>query len=267
MFEPLRPYAASLAEGRDSPRREALQRLVSARGVRTAGGAPLRLVAPQPHRRRRPPAGAGYEARIYMQGEIEVRERNVHDIFNVLAWLAYPLTKAELNRLHWEGARDQPGGAGRRGAARDALTLFDENGAIVVASEADLLDDVRAFRWKELFWKKRERVKRALRVSILGHALLEKAMRPYVGMCAHALLFSAPAELVGAPASPRAGAVDALVASFLREPGALSSPRALTPLPVLGVPGWWPPNASEQFYDDTRYFRTGRRPLARDVSG
>jgi len=35
--------------------------------------------------------------------------------------------------------------------------------------------------------------------------------------------------------------------------------RELSPLPVLGVPGWWPDNERESFYDDADYFRSGRR--------
>jgi hypothetical protein len=31
------------------------------------------------------------------------------------------------------------------------------------------------------------------------------------------------------------------------------------PLPVLGVPYFWPDNADPLFYDDTQVFRAGRR--------
>ena len=36
-------------------------------------------------------------------------------------------------------------------------------------------------------------------------------------------------------------------------------PRELSPLPVLGIPGWWPDNERADFYDNTDYFRSGRR--------
>ncbi|MDP1069178.1 DUF3025 domain-containing protein, partial [Klebsiella pneumoniae] len=36
------------------------------------------------------------------------------------------------------------------------------------------------------------------------------------------------------------------------------SPAELPPLPVLGIPGWWAPNASREFYDDERVFRAQR---------
>ena len=38
-------------------------------------------------------------------------------------------------------------------------------------------------------------------------------------------------------------------------PGMVAS---LTPLPVLGVPGWWPDNADPGFYADTSVFRPKR---------
>ena len=33
---------------------------------------------------------------------------------------------------------------------------------------------------------------------------------------------------------------------------------AMTPLPVLGVPGWWPENENFSFYDDSFVFRPRR---------
>jgi len=37
------------------------------------------------------------------------------------------------------------------------------------------------------------------------------------------------------------------------------SSRYFTPLPVLGVPGWWAENEGPSFYDDPQVFRSGRR--------
>jgi len=33
----------------------------------------------------------------------------------------------------------------------------------------------------------------------------------------------------------------------------------LYPLPMLGVPGWWPDNEQPEFYDNTDYFRAKRK--------
>ena len=253
LLEPLLPHAAAFAGFAQWPPRASLEALLARRAVTNARGTALRAVEPE---------GAGalsYENRVFERGELEVHERHWHDFFNVLAWSAYPRCKAALNARHVQAAGDVgSGAAGNRGRVRDALTLFDENGAIVVASDADLLDDLRAFRWKTLFWDKRDRVRRAMRVFVVGHALLEKALAPYVGMTAHALLFRCEASDIAAPGEQLIAHVDALAARRISDPRALETPHELAPLPVLGVPGWWPANEREDFYDDTRYFRPGR---------
>jgi len=53
--------------------------------------------------------------------------------------------------------------------------------------------------------------------------------------------------------------VDRSIAERLRDPERFLAPQMLSPLPVLGVPGWWPENEREDFYDNERYFRRGRR--------
>ena len=250
MLEPLREHAGSLRLHGDWPTRETLQALIRARGVVTAGGTPLRLV---------PDSGTvPYEARLRVRGEMQHRDRDWHDLFSVLAWLTYPKTKAALNDAHHARLHGAAAG-GRRGAARDALTLFDENGAIVLASDPGLLEDVREFRWKRLFRDRRDAVRAAMRVHVFGHALLEKALRPYVGMSAHAVLLQVPVEHFVQPRVTELEAVDALAADAVRS---LTTPRALSPLPVLGVPGWWHENEEPAFYDNAAYFREGRKRRA-----
>ena len=38
----------------------------------------------------------------------------------------------------------------------------------------------------------------------------------------------------------------------------MSHGREFSPLPVLGVPGWWGGNEEEGFYENTAHFRPGR---------
>jgi hypothetical protein len=97
----------------------------------------------------------------------------------------------------------------------------------------------------------------AVGVVIFGHALCEKALEPYIGLTAHALLVALDQPLVSA-ASHSTHELDVLVAERLRDEGSFNGPRSLTPLPVLGVPGWWPANEHADFYDNARYFRPGR---------
>jgi hypothetical protein len=196
---------------------------------------------------------------------MELREGTWHDFFNVLAWLAWPRTKSALNAAHYgamAGERAPGPSAGRpavqRGRARDALTLFDESGVIVASSEPDLLEDVREFRWKRLFWERRERVRSSMRFHVLGHGLLEKALRPYVGMTAHAMLVHVTADVMTAPLPEHLAELDKSVAALVPD---LAAPHVLAPLPLLGVPDWWPDNAGETFYDDAAYFRPGRTAM------
>jgi hypothetical protein len=188
-----------------------------------------------------PPTGARgpYELRVHQTGCIETRPENRHDWFNALCWLAFPRTKARINAMH---AAAIPSEEGKRGRLRDLLTIFDEGGAVIVCADERLSELVREFRWKELFWNQRERVREAMRFVVLGHAVLEQALEPWPGITCKAL-FASPAE-----------DADAQAAEWLGGLGPDASPRHLAPLPVLGYPGWTD-NQDAAFYEDERYFR------------
>jgi DUF3025 family protein len=267
MLAPLAPFAAALSKHRKWPPREALQELIAARGVQNGLGIPLRLVAPATI------AGVSFEERVYREGELEVRHGDWHDLFNVLAWAVYPRAKAAVNERHISARREERENTGRlesagrganRGRTRDALTLFDESGAIVLSNDRELIEDLRAFRWKRLFWSRRDRVLSSMRFYIFGHALFDKALSPYVGMTAHAVLRSVGADFMHATVERQIVCVDELVAQGASRLGQLTVPTVLSPLPVLGVPGWWRANEEEAFYDNTRYFRGGRRRVHSD---
>ena len=94
------------------------------------------------------PPGEAYEAFIHRTARVPTRD-NLHDFFNGLVWLAQPGLKRRLNALQATAiARDgvQP----RRGPLRDALTLFDENGALLQAPPV-LWQALRQRDWTGLF--------------------------------------------------------------------------------------------------------------------
>jgi hypothetical protein len=208
-----------------------LNRLSAERGIRTESGRPVRFVPPGTK-------DAYYETHVYETGRVETRPESLHDYFNALAWLAFPLTKARINAMH---AAEIPRERGRRGPLRDLLTIFDEGGAIVQCDDESLLAPLRGFRWKELFWHNREKLRRGMRVVVFGHAVLEKALEPWPGITCKAIVLPAAADPDAAARAWLAGL----------PPGA--SPRSLAPLPVFGFPGWLPQD--EAFYEDARYFR------------
>ncbi|MFM1989146.1 MAG: hypothetical protein RJA99_2103 [Pseudomonadota bacterium] len=219
----------------------------------TESGRPLRFVpdtgdAPRGAASQR----SAYEARIFETGEVATRTDSAgarHDLYNALAWLAWPRTKARLNALHAvEIGRAGPGAP--RGTLRDAATVFDENAAVWVGLDASLEDALRAFDWQGLFVARRDAVVRGVRVHAFGHALLEKLEAPFKAITAHAWPLRLPAD---APPD----VVDGALAASL-EPARLST-RAFCPLPVMGLPEWCDANRDPAFYNDATVFRPGRR--------
>src|SRR5262249_45952739 len=146
------------------------------------GGAPIRFIPPGARRE-----ASTYEVRIFDTGEVQTRPGNWHDLFNALVWLAFPGTKAVLNRHHC-GEIIARRGEPQRGTPRDVLTLFDEGGIVVASADAELSALLREFRWKQLFWTRRADVRRAMRFHVFGHAIYEKALAPHKGVTAKALV-------------------------------------------------------------------------------
>ena len=200
--------------------------------MKTQSGKPVRFVPPST-------GDPYYEVQVFETGCVQTRPDNLHDLFNALAWLAFPRTKARINAMHATDPRLRGGGDGRRGPRRDLATIFDEGGAVVVCADTDLVDMLRAARWKEIFWTHRARVRAALRCVVLGHAVMEQALEPRPGITCKVLIVPG-------------GSPDEEAARRLPE---LASPKGLAPLPVFGLPGWHPQD--ERFYEDARYFRPG----------
>lgn len=201
--------------------------------LRTESGQAVRFVAPSG-------ADPYYEVHLHATGEVHTRAGNPHDLFNALCWLAFPRTKARINALH---AAEMPREGGRRGRLRDLLTIFDEGGALVACADAALLALIREFRWRDLFWEQRARVRASMRFVVLGHATLEQALEPRPGITCKALFIDP------------AGDADAQAAHWLGSLPEGASPRLLPPLPVFGYPGWLPANERAEFYEDGRFFR------------
>lgn len=206
--------------------------------LNAAGRAPVRFV-PQSDL----PEGQAYEDFIFATGQVPTRE-GLHDFFNALCWMHFPLAKKRLNQLQAnEIAR---AGVGQvRGPVRDAATVFDENALLIQPSDA-LWAALTEHRWLDAFVGLRDEWA-ATRLWTFGHAALEKAVQPYKSITVH--MWRVPSTL--APTD-----IDAWLAQDLSAEKLSCKP--FSPLPLLGVPGWWPANQDPDFYADASVFRPRR---------
>ena len=178
-----------------------------------------------------------YESFIARSAVVPTRD-NLHDLFNGIVWLRFPQLKRRLNEL--QAAQIAPHGVGAtRGAVRDALTLFDEN-AVAWQAPAVLAQALRERDWHALFVTHRGEW-RPGSLTVFGHALLEKLCAPRKPITAHVWLLPVEGELLSQ-------CLEALAPACL-------AGKPYHPLPVLGVPGWWPANEQAGWYDDAGVFR------------
>jgi hypothetical protein len=231
VFDPVRPW---LERTGSAPSLDLLNSLSEERILRSESGKPIRFVPPSA-------SDPYYEVHLFETGHVQTRPDNGHDLFNALAWLAFPKTKARINAMHAaEIPREQQSNGGRRGRLRDMLTIFDEGGAIV-ACGADVAQLVREARWSELFLERC----RDLRIVVVGHAVLEQALAPHPGITCK-VIFADPSR-----------DLDAQAADWLATEG--RTPHDMPPLPVFGFPGWIEGSGQAGFYLDERYFRPLQR--------
>jgi hypothetical protein len=203
------------------------------------------------------PEGRAYEEFIGATGCVPTRD-NLHDFFNGLVWLTFPRIKQQLNAL--QAAQIALAGVGKsRGPARDGATIFDENSALLVvrdsAEGAALVEALRAHRWREALHERRAAFGPDAQVWLFGHALMEKLVAPRKAITAHTWVVVAGADYFTLAPDARRAWIDDHVAGALAGEGL--STACFTPLPVLGVPGWWP-QQDQAFYADSSVFRPKR---------
>jgi hypothetical protein len=262
LFAPLHPILAAL-ETIDFPTLHDCNALLasSQSPITVQSGEPLRFV---PQECGKLPFERQYEPRCYLNGEVPTRADNWHDLLNALVWLTFPKAKSALNARHYHALIEERAlGNTGRGIVRDVNTLLDESGVIVVYADAnsgaDLAELLRNFQWKELFWQRREQVGAAMGFYLFGHGLYEKALQPYVGLTGQGLLLAVEPAFFSWPLVQQLEELDSLLADYLAATGHCRSTRDLSPVPLLGVPGWAADNDSAEYYTNTAYFRPGRR--------
>jgi hypothetical protein len=198
-----------------------------------------------------------YEQRIHDTGQVSTRPGSWHDLFNALVWVRLPAIKRAMNALH---CRPQPDAApGRRGRARDALTLFDECGIVIASPDRSFLEAIARHDWQRVFRAEGDLWGRQATVVVAGHALLEKLLAPYKAVTANALLVQFETPFQQTARNRRVRAIDTWLAARMLGGGLLRATGELTPLPVMGIPGWWPAGKQDtEFYSDSGVFRPPR---------
>lgn len=213
------------------------------------------------------PEGEAYESFIATTGSIPTRD-NLHDLFNGSIWLTFPKTKAVLNYHHMIEIAEQ-GIFESRGRVRDTITIFDENGAVLVTSNTRIGDALIGFDWQASLVKPRAQwddptkpdINTQAAVYIFGHALLEQLVHPRKPLCAHSIVITVTQDFFALSLSERMRYLDNKVAQYMHELLLKDdvTPRQLAPLPILGVPYFWAENENPCFYEDDYVFRRGRR--------
>ncbi len=218
------------------------------------------------------PEGIGYEQFIGSTGKIPTRD-NLHDLFNGSIWLTFPKTKALLNYYHMlEIAKQDSNNSNvkqSRGRIRDTITVFDENGAILVTADPSIGEALIKFDWQASLVTPRNKfdypqhpnLDAKVAVYIFGHALLEQLIEPRKALCAHSVVINVEQEFFSLSMIERMNYLDNKLANVMDKLLSQDSitPRQLAPLPILGVPHFWPENADVSFYKDAYVFRSGRR--------
>lgn len=205
------------------------------------------------------PPGDYYELQVMQTGRVPTREQNWHDMFNAFAWALFPQAKARINALHV--ADIAAFGLHPRTLRRDSLTLFDECGVLVPSSDKSLLEALRQHHWREVFFTQRGRWGRDIEARVFGHAVYEQGLTPYLGLTAKMFPIEVAPAYFSLSLKERYRFLDATLAAMLAK-GALDNKKRLSPLPLLGVPGWWPGNTDSAFFDNPQYFRPLFKPRA-----
>lgn len=226
-------------------------------GLALRDGRPLRFV-PSPAGER---SAIAYERRIVEHAEIITRQDSLHDLFNALAWLRFPRTKARLSALHVGDGAATGWHLSERGARRDAATLLDESGAIVACADPELVELWQSHGWRQLFHDRREEVERNMRIAVIGHGLAAKLFAPFPSLTAKALVLDVLSPPPSWPERSLEQALDDAADAWLDKHAQTVSPRCFLPLPIAAWPGWDAQGRGAERFDDTTVFRPRRGSL------
>jgi hypothetical protein len=201
-------------------------------------------------------SAVAYEEVIFNTGKVPTRTKSWHDVFGAVIWSLFPKTKALINKLHHDDIKQN--GKVERSTLRNALTLFDECGVLLITQNTEIVDQLRQHQWQQAFIENRELWGKTSEDGVIpfqfGHANYEMLTKPYSGLTGKWLHIDTSAELAGLPLNVQYRLVDEKLSEKIAK-GCLNDNKELSPLPLLGVPGWHELNEDPNYYDDTNYFR------------
>ena len=194
-----------------------------------------------------------FERRVVEQNELIVRPDNLHDVLNALVWLTFPKTKRAISAAHVALGITADGST--RPRRRDVLTLFDESGIIVVSENDALRTMNQQHQWRDLFVTHRSDFVKQTRPILFGHGALEQLgnQLPLVhrGLTVKALWLPLPVTTT-------LSGLDDCLSNRIVNGQSLNEHERSTPMPVLGLPGWFAENEAPGCYSDTAVFRSLR---------
>ncbi len=194
----------------------------------------------------------GYEVYIEAEQAVPTRPENYHDFYNAICWYHFPLAKKSLH-LHQCAFPAVVDSKNKRSPQQNAATLFDECGVIMLTSNPELFALLAEHQWMDVFWHRREELQKQSAFFMIGHALFEKMAYPYIGMCGKVLPVYCGQDVLLKPYQEQLAFVDAGCAEVI--PKYCTHTKALSTLPLLGVPDWYSANTEQSFYKNTDYFR------------
>lgn len=203
---------------------------------------------------------AHYEVRIAEKREVETRLQCWHDLCNALVWRAFPKSKWALSWRYYQELctkRETWSPSDRRSKEEDLCTIFSENSLLIAYCDEEDAQAIRDFRWKDIFWKRRVGLQKRMELFFWGHALLEKARNPYIGMTGHAVFMRVEPSFFHEECLEKNKTVDRYMTCLI-ESSELQCAQDFSPFPILGFPGFCKESEQEEFYENRWYFRRGR---------
>ena len=204
----------------------------------------------------------GYEQHVAKACAVPTRPGVWHDFFNMVVWAHFPKLRWALNSLHVDPTAAPKDPRNGRAPAQNLAASFDESGMLVLSTSRSVLQELRALRFKNVFWQQRAELLETTRFWLVGHGALESLLARPPGLIARALLLHVPSVPPARDADALRFEIDARIAGVVH--GWRSARTVLDPIPLLGIPGYADNDASE-FYDDVRNIRfepVSRRPAA-----